>query len=831
MPTQTKKNEHKWQKAQELAEEAGKGENYAYIMGIYKRMDPDYEFKTAARVIKIPKSRLKVVAQELVKTLIKKIPSTDKTIGRKIWAQLPFSLTAANGGHKLVYILIRSIPLRSKGTYIQGGAVGKHSKTGDDILIIELNGSFTGVELQASMTYPKILEDQIYAVLIHEITHLADPVLIPSVAPNTTEIPTGGDVNFDVYYNNKSEVRAYLQEIVNELEGKFLQYEKTKKMMGDKAFGVLMNRSLTWRTIQKHLNPQNRKYIQKAIWTSLQDWATSKTATLVGTDTAAIYAIAPEQLKNLILHGAWFKLQDNEFYEQADELIRGYGGAIWHTNGDGMFVVDVPEAVDGAGAKAPYYGLREFAKQAALVGTDTATIYAVAPEQLKHIIDEQKWDEAAEDVWGDKKTVDLEGSLEKMDKLVRQHGGAVFHTKADGTWDVKIKGVEGKGYLPPYRTSKKAKKQKIVKKYKITFRGDAKDLFDRFLALPHYNKKFSGIYAMPFDGDGADSIQVSSPKLKSSKGIYEIAAGGDVELATIDGYKCIHTGGWYEDTIIEEYEISFNSQELLDTFEKFLGFLHFNGGHSGNFGFQVENTDKLKVLSPKLPKYDIPEAKDGKVILPWGGTSYKVWRPTKTSPYYTYSDETSRLYIHFKDNDWLPLVWDSYRRIKKDEEATTRERMEYIQRNREQMDLETTKTAGWWAFEPGNPKYPLSGNANPTEEDMLKGYFLGDGPADLMGDALSNVDLDYRLSWGRPAKLEEIEELIRFVMGPSRDDKIMNENEWIDELSGLIEIPLKELYTLDSNTLKELRSLSRSRHGMKDSTYIQKALNIIKKDI
>ena len=52
MPTRTKRDEEKWGKAKQIAEDAGKKDNYAYIMGIYKKMKPDYEFKnkTAFRV-------------------------------------------------------------------------------------------------------------------------------------------------------------------------------------------------------------------------------------------------------------------------------------------------------------------------------------------------------------------------------------------------------------------------------------------------------------------------------------------------------------------------------------------------------------------------------------------------------------------------------------------------------------------------------------------------------------------------------------------------------------------------------------------------------------
>jgi hypothetical protein len=46
MPAKSKRDEEKWQKAKELAAGRGEAGNYAYIMGIYKKMDPDY-FKEA----------------------------------------------------------------------------------------------------------------------------------------------------------------------------------------------------------------------------------------------------------------------------------------------------------------------------------------------------------------------------------------------------------------------------------------------------------------------------------------------------------------------------------------------------------------------------------------------------------------------------------------------------------------------------------------------------------------------------------------------------------------------------------------------------------------
>ena len=45
---ETPEDEKKWEKAEALAATQGNAKNYAYIMGIYKRMKPDHNFKSAA---------------------------------------------------------------------------------------------------------------------------------------------------------------------------------------------------------------------------------------------------------------------------------------------------------------------------------------------------------------------------------------------------------------------------------------------------------------------------------------------------------------------------------------------------------------------------------------------------------------------------------------------------------------------------------------------------------------------------------------------------------------------------------------------------------------
>ena len=87
-------------------------------------------------------------------------------------------------------------------------------------------------------------------------------------------------------------------------------------------------------------------------------------------------------------------------------------------------------------------------RYAAQVGTDTASIYALDPAMLSRLIEGGRWAEEWEASPGSRTT----------DQLIRQHGGAVFHTGADGSFDVKIPTKEGElpitemGYMPPYST-------------------------------------------------------------------------------------------------------------------------------------------------------------------------------------------------------------------------------------------------------------------------------------------------------------------------------------------------------------------------------------------
>jgi DNA-binding ferritin-like protein len=114
------------------------------------------------------------------------------------------------------------------------------------------------------------------------------------------------------------------------------------------------------------------------------------------------------------------------------------------------------------GRLAAKYVLRRLA---ALAGTDTASFYVIAPEQLATIIRDGGWADMAHHLWG-LHDGDVATLVPDMENVIRQHGGAVLNTGADGIWDVKAFDLEGDvaaplsanhhveelGYLPPYGT-------------------------------------------------------------------------------------------------------------------------------------------------------------------------------------------------------------------------------------------------------------------------------------------------------------------------------------------------------------------------------------------
>lgn len=87
-------------------------------------------------------------------------------------------------------------------------------------------------------------------------------------------------------------------------------------------------------------------------------------------------------------------------------------------------------------------------KMAARINTDTATLYAIAPERLYAMLREGQWGMLAEALWGGG-GVPMDPT-QSLDRLVRLHGGAVFFMGRDGFYDVAAPDAWREyGYLRP----------------------------------------------------------------------------------------------------------------------------------------------------------------------------------------------------------------------------------------------------------------------------------------------------------------------------------------------------------------------------------------------
>lgn len=87
-------------------------------------------------------------------------------------------------------------------------------------------------------------------------------------------------------------------------------------------------------------------------------------------------------------------------------------------------------------------------RTAARVQTNTATIYAISPDQLHRLVQEGQWSLLANDIWTPEGDRDPSDPSKEMNQLIRYHGGSVFFIGRDGYYDVDVPAAKVEyGYL------------------------------------------------------------------------------------------------------------------------------------------------------------------------------------------------------------------------------------------------------------------------------------------------------------------------------------------------------------------------------------------------
>ena len=98
---------------------------------------------------------------------------------------------------------------------------------------------------------------------------------------------------------------------------------------------------------------------------------------------------------------------------------------------------------------------------------------------------------------------------------------------------------------------------------------------------------------------------------------------------------------------------------------------------------------------------------------------------------------------------------------------------------------------GWWRVKDPNSggidwSHQAQGagglvNALPGQESEEDALYNGDGPADIMGAALREVNKEYKEVWGREAKIEELQAVFNFCLGGIRVEREDDDPEESEE--------------------------------------------------
>lgn len=129
------------------------------------------------------------------------------------------------------------------------------------------------------------------------------------------------------------------------------------------------------------------------------------------------------------------------------------------------------------------------------------------------------------------------------------------------------------------------------------------------------------------------------------------------------------------------------------------------------------------------------------------------------------------------------------------------------------------KHAGWWAVDSDGSSRPppvFKGrlqNAVPGVDPDEGALYIGDGPLDIMIDAINKIDLEYRGAWDRPATPEELKAIlrseIRTVDYVVEKEGGLDYNEWVDKVAEATGLTQRQVLSLSKDTQYGLEKLWR----------------------
>lgn len=212
------------------------------------------------------------------------------------WAKSSYDVTAADGrASRSVPVQVESERSRANFVAVLGG---KTSHQG--VITLYLNGALTPRDLSSdermqpvwSCRHESCVPYGLYSILLHEVTHAADALLPGKRGPaySPQDVRERGEAAYGPYINDAGEIRAFLQQVVDEVvhhakdEG-LREHFRRDRSPNRALVDIVLTLSTTYSLIDKHLTPSNRARILKAVYEALERegllYGSERTARLV----------------------------------------------------------------------------------------------------------------------------------------------------------------------------------------------------------------------------------------------------------------------------------------------------------------------------------------------------------------------------------------------------------------------------------------------------------------------------------------------------------------------------------------------------------------------
>jgi|13_taG_2_1085334.scaffolds.fasta_scaffold00002_299 hypothetical protein len=254
--------------------------------------------KTSARPIRIDKAKIKEMTKDAIKTLEDIVKKTkeetlSKAIKRKTRDGTIFLGSYLDSGSSIeIQIMVKET--HENGQYIYNPQRGLHEI---EIYLADRTVKELTHPYLYKMSIRPAMVKHIYSILIHEITHAVERIRYLQTDEDLLGFGLNQGSRFDkakiktrkdkdkvlkAYYNDPSEVKAYLQQIADEVEEYLnqkhggLSKESLQSGWRD-SFGYYGSK--TWDQVSKYLTPKNQKYIKKAVLSHLIETIDSKEST------------------------------------------------------------------------------------------------------------------------------------------------------------------------------------------------------------------------------------------------------------------------------------------------------------------------------------------------------------------------------------------------------------------------------------------------------------------------------------------------------------------------------------------------------------------------